>query len=153
VPQSHDFVWLAAGGGLGQCAISNVAAAERLQDFKDTMAHVVSSTRKLRDKVQKGAEARGLTLENVSEMLSTEMANVLAELKAEFPSPDDADHHKQRVEMVSRGLSKTEESVVRVSMQCGVSEADARIHFQNIKPHIQNVIVVVGECIHEHVRW
>ena len=60
----------------------------RLQDFKDTMVHVVSSTKMLRDEVQKGAEARGLTLENMSEMLPTEMAYVLAELKAEFPSPD-----------------------------------------------------------------
>ena len=135
---------------LHDTALVNVAAAERLQDFKDTMARVVSSTKELRDEVQKGAEARGLTLENMSEMLSTEMAYILAELKAEFTSPDEANHHKQRVEMVSRALSKMEESVVRVSMRCGVSETDARMHFRNIEPHIQRVTVVVGESTREH---
>ena len=135
---------------LHDAALVNITAAERLRDFKDTMARVVSGTKELRNEVQKGAEARGLTLENMSEMLSTEMAYILAELKAEFPSPDEANHHKQRVEMVSRALSKMEESVVRVSMQCGVSEADARMHFRNIEPHIQRVTVVVGEFIREH---
>jgi hypothetical protein len=132
---------------LRDAAISNPAAAGRLRDFQDTMAHVVSSTTRLRDEVQRGAEARGLTLEHVSEILSAEMAALLEELKAEFPAPDEADHHEHRAEMVSRALLRMEASVVRVSMHCGVSESDARAHFQNIEPHVLRVIVVVGECL------
>jgi hypothetical protein len=80
-------------------------------------------------------------------MLSSEMAAVLEELKAEFPPPEEANHHRQRVEMVSRALMNIETYVVRVSMQCGMSEADASAHFRNIKPHIQHVNVVTGKRI------
>jgi hypothetical protein len=109
------------------------------------MGHVVSNTMELRAKVQGAAEARGLTLEHVSEMLSTDLAVVLQELKTEFPPPSDADHHEQRVEIISRALVKVEGSVVRVSVQCGISEADAIAHFKLIEPHVQHVLVVTGK--------
>lgn len=79
-------------------------------------------------------------------MLSSETAAVLEELKAEFPPLEEANHHR-RVEMVSRALMKIETCVVGVSMQCGMSEADASAHFRNIKPHIQHVNVVTGKRI------
>jgi hypothetical protein len=79
-------------------------------------------------------------------MLSTELAIVLEELKAEFPAPDEADHHEKRVEMVSWALMKIEGTVIRVRA-LRISEADARTHFRNIEPHIRRVIVVVGKPI------
>jgi len=157
---SHDFWDLTRklGGSVQQytdtllhdAAIANAAAAGKLYDFKVTMAQVVSSTMELRAEVQAAAEARGLTLENVSEGLSTELAAVLEELKAEFPAPNDAENHEQRVEIVSRALEKVERSVVSVSVQSGVSEADARAHFKVIQPHVQHVLVITGDLAEQH---
>jgi len=130
---------------LHNASISNTAAAEGLHDFKDTMTQMVINTNGLRAAVHEAAKLQGLNLENVSEMLSSEMAAVLEELKAEFPPPEEADRHRQRVEMVSRALMKIERCVVRVSMQCGMSKADASAHFRNIEPHIQHVMVVTGK--------
>jgi hypothetical protein len=132
---------------LHDTAIANAAAAGKLYDFKDTMTQVVSSTMALRAEVQAAAEARGLTLENVSVGLATELADVLEELKAEFPAPNDAENHEQRVVVVSRALEKVERSVVSVSVRCGISEADARAHFKVIQPHVQHVLVITGKCI------
>lgn len=135
---------------LHNASISNTAAAGGLHDFKDTMTQMVINMNGLKAAVQEAAKSHGLNLENVSEMLSSEMAAVLEELKAEFPPPEEADHHRQRVEMVSRALMKIERCVVRVSMQCGMSEADASAHFRNIEPHIQHVIVVTGDLTEQH---
>ncbi|KIM79129.1 hypothetical protein PILCRDRAFT_823708 [Piloderma croceum F 1598] len=113
------------------------------------MTQMVINTNGLRAAVQEAAKSRGLNLENVSE-LSSEMATVLEELKAEFPPPEEADHHGQRVEIVSRVLMKIERCVVRVSVQCGMSEADASAHFRNIEPHIKHVMVVTGDLTEQH---
>jgi hypothetical protein len=155
--QSSDFWELARQLGnsvqqytdriLHDAGVSNAATAASLRDFKDTMTQLVSSTKDLRDEVHKHANLHGLSLETISEMLSTELAIVLEELKAEFPAPDEADHHEKRVEMVSRALMKIEGTVIRVSGHCGISEADARTRFRDIEPHIRRVIVVVGKPI------
>lgn len=116
---------------LHDTAIAYAAAAQKLYDFRNTMDKVVSSTTELGDDVQETAILHGFTLEKVSEMLSADLAIVMDELKAEFPAPSDADHHGQRVEMISRALAKLEESVVRVSTQCGVSEPRARAEHRN----------------------
>jgi len=131
-------------------ALSNVGAAGRIYDFESTMEQVVYSTTKFRYEVQRGAQARGLSLDNISELLSAEMAMLLEELKAEFPSPDEADHHKERGQMVYSALLKMEGSVVRMSMQCGVSEPDARAYFRNIEPHLLRVIVTVADLVEQH---
>jgi hypothetical protein len=134
-------------------AHANPALADKIHDFKGTMEKAVSSTMELRAQVQSGAEWHGLTLENVSEMLSTELATVMEELKAEFPAPSEAGHHEERVEMISRALVKVEGCVVRVSARCGVSEAVARAHFRNIEPHVQHVLIVTGKNIYYQSSW
>jgi len=135
---------------LRYAAHSNVDAAGRIHDFENTMKQVCLSTTRFRYEIQRGAQARGLTLDNISEMLSAEMATLLAELKAEFPSPDEADHHKERGQMVHSALLKMEEGVVRVSTRCGVPESNARAYFRNIEPHLLRVIVTVGDLVEQH---
>jgi hypothetical protein len=84
----------------------------------------------------------------MSEKLSANLAAVLQELKAEFPAPDDANNHEQRVKIVSCVLAKVEGSVICISVWCGISEADARAHFKVIEPHVQHMLVITGKHIH-----
>jgi len=130
---------------------SNATLAIQLDDFKDTMLELVSGVQALRAAVQSSAQAHatGISLEEISEKLSVELAVILEEFKREFPSPDKATHHKEREEMISRALSKVEDSLVRV-LSFGMSEADTRAHFRVIKRHAQVLLVLTGDLAEQH---
>ena len=85
----------------------------KINSFKQSMDHVVSNTGKLRSKIESKARARGMTLHEVSEMLSKELEGVFKELKDEFPPPDEAEHHDDRDKIISGALKKVEDAVVQ----------------------------------------
>lgn len=118
--------------------------AAEIDSFKQSMNHVISNTMKLRSEIESKIQERGITLHEVSEMLSKELAGVVEELQAEFP-PDHAKHHEDRVKVISGALTKVEDAVVRVCAAIGVSEKDARAHFRDITPHLRDVLVTIGE--------
>lgn len=130
---------------LNDAATSDAAAAGKIDSFKQSMHHLVSSTGELRREIVRKARARGISLHNISEMLSNELAVVIEELENEFPPPDHAEHHEDRVKIISRALVKVEDAVVRVSKAVGVPEAKARSCFGNIEIHLRDVLVVTGK--------
>lgn len=83
------------------------------------MTRVISSTGGLRRERESEARAHKISLHKISEMLSTELAVLIEELKAESPPPDHAGHHDVRVMIVSRALDKIGGVVVRVSKAVG----------------------------------
>lgn len=131
-------------------AIASSAVAEQLDHFKNTIENLVSVTVDLRAEVQNATASYGLTIDNFSDMLSTELDRVLEELQDKFPPPNKANHHEERVEIILMVLLKVEESLVRVAGQCGIEEAVTRAHFQNIKPLVQDVLVVAGDLREQH---
>jgi len=135
---------------LNDAAISYATAAGKIDCFKQSMNHVVSNTGELRREIERKARARGMTLHNISEMLSNELAVVIEELKNEFPPPDHAEHHEDRVKIISRALVKVEDAVVRVSKAVGVPEAKVRSCFGDIEIHLRDVLVVTGDLAEQH---
>jgi hypothetical protein len=135
---------------LHDAADSYAAAADKINDFKSSMNNVVSSTGDLRREFQAKALARGIDIDEISEMLSRELAVVVEELKAEFPSPDQAQNHEERVRIISHALEKVEVSVVRVGAAFGVSEDDARARFREVEFHLQTVLVTTGDLAEQH---
>jgi hypothetical protein len=142
--------------GLTQQTISDVfnyvatVCPATINSFKQSMDHVVSNTGKLRSKIESKARARGITLHEISEMLSKELEGVFKELKDEFPPPGEAEHHDDRDRIISGALKKVEDAVVRVSGVVGVSEADARAHLGDITPHLKHALVTIGDVAEQH---
>lgn len=130
---------------LNDAATSYSTTAGQIDQFKQSMNQVISSTSNLRREIESKARARGITPHTVSEMLSKELAVVVEELKAEFPPPDHAEHHEDRVKIISRALIKVEDAVVRVSQAVGVSEPKARACFGDIEVHLRYALVVTGK--------
>lgn len=104
------------------------------------MAHVISSTSDLRLKL----EARGVSLETISEMLTLELSKLVEEIK-QLPPPDQVEHHAERTKTISRTLEMIGDVLVRVCVSFGMSEEEIRAHFEAVKPHILHVLVLVGE--------
>jgi DNA anti-recombination protein RmuC len=129
---------------LDNAAATYASAAENIREFKATMEDVVASAIKFRDDVRR----EGIDLEELSEKFTAEMNTIMEELKAEFsePLPDEmTPRQEQRDIMLSSALSKVEDALVKVNALWGVSEANSRAHFQEIKPHVKSVLVITGE--------
>ena len=109
---------------LHDAASSYAAVSDKIDDFKGTMSSLVSTTGKLRQEFQSKA-FENVTLDQISEMLSKELSVVVENLQDEFPSPDHAEHHEERVQTISRVLAQVEACVVRVSEATGVSPDNA----------------------------
>jgi len=135
---------------LADATTSYSAAAEKIIDFKQSMVKVVSGAGELRHEFESKIWAHGMTLSEISDMLSKELAVVVDELKTEFPPPDHAEHHEERSVMISRALEKVEDVVVRISVRAGVDEANARAHLRNIEPHLNHVLTVTGDLAEQH---
>lgn len=130
---------------LNDTATSYAATAERINYFKQSMNHVVSTTANLRREMQANAWTRDVTVHHISEMLSSELAIVIEELKNEFPPPDHAEHHEDRVKIISRALVKVEDAVVRVGDKLGVPEDNVRANFGDIEIHLRYALVMIGK--------
>ncbi|KAF7977259.1 hypothetical protein HWV62_4385 [Athelia sp. TMB] len=78
------------------------------------------------------------------------MIRVSNEIREEFPPPDNAEHHAQRTQVISRILAKIEGGVVRAVAEVGISEKEAKRHFEAIEPLIRDVLVVTGDLVELH---
>lgn len=79
-------------------------------------------------------------------MIAIELSKLVEEIKKEFPPPDQAEHHAERTEMISRILEKIGDIVVLASVSVGIPEVEVRAYFEAVKPHILHVLVLTGEC-------
>ncbi|KAF7981025.1 hypothetical protein HWV62_35460 [Athelia sp. TMB] len=118
------------------------STAVGIADMKLSMSHLIERTRVLKASVQ---GKHGKSVNDLYESLATEMIRVSNEIREEFPPPDNAEHHAQRTQVISRILAKIEGGVVRAVAEVGISEKEAKLHFEAIEPHIRDVLVVTGE--------
>jgi hypothetical protein len=132
---------------LNEAATTIPLAAAKITEFKESMAQVVITSNKLREDIEAAAKERGLTLEQISERLSEEFDLIFQELQGEFPEilPEDDDgRHTERVRVLSWIMPKVENSLVKVTSLWGIPESNTRMKFQEIEPHVTNVVLVVG---------
>lgn len=118
-----------------------------IADMKLSMAHLIERTRVLKSSVV-GKHRRSVN--DLYESLAAEMIKVSNEIQEEFPPPDRAEHHVERTQVISRILAKIEGGVVRAVAEVGISESEARVHFEAMEPHIRNVLVATGDLVELH---
>ncbi|KAF8531232.1 hypothetical protein JB92DRAFT_2852296 [Gautieria morchelliformis] len=134
---------------LQNAAETFTSAKERIDEFKVTMEEVVSNAQKFRDHVLHD----GVNLEELSEMLATELDTILEKLKAEFTQPlpgHETPRQAQRHKIICSALSMVEDAVVKVTGLWGIPEADSRLHFKEFEPHLKNVLLISAQLIDEH---
>jgi vacuolar-type H+-ATPase subunit H len=120
-------------------------ASEKIQEFKHTLTEIVSKTEALRHEVQDEITKHNLTLEDISDRLSDELAIVFKELQTEFSEPlpeNKTERYKCRETIVSSAMSKIEDAFVKVAAIWQMSEDKARTSFQTISPHIQKIVLI-----------
>jgi hydrogenase maturation factor len=131
---------------LQNAAATFTSAKERIDEFNVTIVKVVSSAKKFGDHVLH----YGVNLEELSEMLATELDAILEELKAEFSLPlpgQETPRQAHRDKMISSALSKVEDAVVKVTGLWGIPEAETRLHFKEFEPHVKIFLLVSSEHI------
>ncbi|GLB37527.1 putative interferon-induced 6-16 family protein [Lyophyllum shimeji] len=158
---SDDFDFWASAKALGHnitmyaekklhdLALEIPAASTQLDNFKETMSSVITTSQNLRGDIERHCED-GITLDDISRKLSSELAIVFENLKAEFSLPLPEDHnvrYEEREKMIDWLLDEVEHALVSV---LPIPEADTRRSFQEVRPHIKHVILITGQLVDNH---
>jgi len=120
--------------------------------FKAAMQATVTSSHGLRDVLQAsaGAHAGDTNLELFSAELGEELQVLLNKLQEAFPPPDHAPHHEERKATVHKVLEDVEQALVKMAVKYQVPEDTIRSHFDNVKIHLEDAIVTIGDLVEEH---
>lgn len=126
---------------------TRLLSATEFAEFMETMGRVVIAANKLRDDIEIAAKKHGLTIDQISGILSEEFDLIFHELQKEFPGdlPEDSGgRHTERVKIVSWVMDKVESPLVKVTILWGIPESDTKMRFQEIKRHVKNILIFVG---------
>ncbi|PCH36329.1 hypothetical protein WOLCODRAFT_166848 [Wolfiporia cocos MD-104 SS10] len=124
--------------------------ANQFRNIKDTVASVITITSEFKDEMSSNAEVHQENLEDFSEGLSRILDELFERLKDEFPPPDHAPSHEERQEKVSIVFSRVEEAIVHFAGERGMSEERVREFMDRIRPHIEDLIVTIGDLVEQH---
>ncbi|KAF8507295.1 hypothetical protein BU17DRAFT_16275, partial [Hysterangium stoloniferum] len=129
------------------------SAADNIHQIMQNITDLVSNAAVLRDEIQSEIQKRNITIENISDMLSAELAVVFEQLQTEFTEPlpeNKTERYKQRERMVSITMIKVEDAFVICATTWDVSENDARAQFQSISLPVKQVVLGAGNVIDNH---
>jgi len=129
-------------------AASYYHLTEPIGVFNETMTQLVSSAGAFRLTLGAAhAQGTGMSMDEFTAGLETLLANILEELKAEFPSPTRAPSHEERKALVAKIMSRVEEGIVHLGIKAGVSEESVRSHFRDLSPHVERLVVTTGALL------
>ncbi|KZT07298.1 uncharacterized protein LAESUDRAFT_725207 [Laetiporus sulphureus 93-53] len=128
----------------------DAALGARLLRIRSAMNQLVVHANALERDLNTAAAENYESMEFISESLEDILARLFEELKKMFPPPDQAPHHKKRLKHVDIALKKAEEAIIAFGMQHGISEEAMRVHMENIRPLLEQVVVEIGDLIEEH---
>lgn len=136
--KAHDYAT-----HLVEDAVKNVepTVAVKMNHVVSTMHVIVSDTEALKNTI---AQAQGASLDDIKNGIEKVLADLLEELKEQFPPPNQAPTHAERKGNVSLVLNKIEGAFVKLCVQHGMSEEQLRIHLDPIMRNIETVIVILG---------
>jgi len=127
---------------LKDVAVQYTSTAEKINELKETMSRVVSGAEGMRTILQ------DVSLEEFSNRLEVELSRVFEVLKEEISEPlpeDQTERYRQQAIRISRGLDMIEEALVIVCRFSKIPEADVRMKFGHIKPHINHALLIIGK--------
>lgn len=122
-------------------ATEYASIANKINDFEKSINQVVTSAEALATMVLKHVPDR----EEFQSRFEVERSRAWETLKVEFSEPlpeNQTERYKQQTIRIARALDMTEDALVKV---CGLPEADVRAKFDDIKPHINKAMHIMGK--------
>jgi len=127
--------------------------ASTIDEYKRHMEDTVKAASQAREKLDVALSAHGISLEDLSEMLATELEQLEDALKKEFeePLPEDQDErYLQRQKMLNFTLEKIEDAFAKTVAVADIPEDEARRTFLPVRATLHRTLSVAGNIIDRH---
>lgn len=129
--------------------------SDKITELRKSVDGVTSTATALYQVVKEAAEQRGIPLYIVSKDLGNTFRVLFEELKEQFPPPDEAPGHEQRMNVINTALDRVEECFLQVVGKLGVSKELLTSLTGTLKSGIKHVVVTIGDVSeqHPHLVW
>ncbi|KAN0100111.1 hypothetical protein V8E55_000095 [Tylopilus felleus] len=131
--------------------LESAAAYFRLDKFTDilsTMNHIVSATATFRDDINGVLDAHNITFDILCQGLEDAFMVIIDGLE-KIPPPDKAPGHAERLEMFDKIMNDTTKGITNFATPYGL-EDEFSPFFSGLKPHVQSLIVTIGDINEQH---
>ncbi|KAH9946489.1 hypothetical protein B0H21DRAFT_743029 [Amylocystis lapponica] len=112
-----------------------------IQHLKALIEDVISSAKQQLDAVD---------LQVVTKDVEAALMVLFAKLAAEFPAPESALRHDERVAMMSDVMTRVRGTILRVGVEHGIAEERLARHLDIMCPKIVVLIVLAGDLAEQH---
>jgi hypothetical protein len=136
---------------LGQITKTLPEITNKVDDFRDSINKVIDQARKSHNEIEKIITAKGITMKDVSTLLSREVEKIYEDLKDEVDDPSLDDHTRRsraprdRKQLVSQIMEKTGTAYVHVLTGLGVPQEDAETQFDDFYSTVKPFLLIVGK--------
>ncbi|OJA18312.1 hypothetical protein AZE42_09346 [Rhizopogon vesiculosus] len=130
--------------------------SDKITEFKASVVNVTSTATTLHQAVLEAAEQHGIPLDTMKGELGDICNSMFEELKEQFPPPDEAPSHGNRMAMISTTLDRIEAGFLQFAINHGVSEEPLKSHSSSLKLHAQSIVVTIatqhhtGDLVEQH---
>jgi len=126
---------------------ADATTVAQLRHFQYAIQVVVADTEDMKEAIAQTADK---SFDEIQHDIEKVFADLLEQLKEQFPPPDQAPNHAERRGNVSLVIRKTEEVFIKLGVQHGMSEKQLRMHLDPIMKHVEDIIVTIGDLAEQH---
>ncbi|PCH36328.1 hypothetical protein WOLCODRAFT_157043 [Wolfiporia cocos MD-104 SS10] len=144
------------------------AVAEQIHEIHVTALAVASGISRIADDVRTASAAYSAGNQTASASIEQATKTLVELLEEQFPPPSQAAGHEERKAEVAAFLSQVENTLVGWMETMGPSDShsvathgmggvnhivdavDLKAHLDNIRPHIENLLVLIGDLNEQH---
>jgi hypothetical protein len=138
---------------LGQITKTLPEITHVVDDFKDSINKVIDQARKTHNELQEAIKGKGITIEDVSTLLSQEVEKIYEDLKDEVDDPSPDDHGRRsgvprdRAQLISQIMEKIGIAYIRVLTGLGVPQNVAETQFNEFSSTVTPFLLVAGKLV------
>ncbi|KAF7762229.1 hypothetical protein Agabi119p4_8822 [Agaricus bisporus var. burnettii] len=141
---------------LGQITQAHADVTPIVNEFKDSISKAISQARKTHDEIQEAIAGKGVTITEISTLLSREVQKIYEDLKDEVDDPLSDDHDQRsraprdRAQLVSQIMEKVGIAYAVVLTGVGVPREVAETQFNDFSSTITPVILISGKIVDKY---
>lgn len=124
--------------------------SDKISELRKSVDSVTTTATTLYQVVKEAAEKRSIPLHTISKDLGNTFCVLFEELKEQFPPPDEAPGHEQRMTMINTVLDRVEECFLQVVGKLGVGKEVLTSLTGSLKSGIKHVVVTIGDVSEQH---
>ncbi|KAH9951204.1 hypothetical protein B0H21DRAFT_357215 [Amylocystis lapponica] len=144
--QVDAWKWMTSIGGTVQTnaeeQLKNIATSLNVFDeYKAAVGDVISSAKQQLDAVD---------LHVMTNDVEAALMVLFTELEAEFPTPESALGHDERVTMMSNVMTQARGTILHVGLEHGIAEESLTKYLDIMCPKMVGLVVLVGDLAEQH---